>query len=179
MGSHALRSWRSVDFIILNLGSCIDYWSPNSPLSNSPLVVGSRIGQSSHVTINSWCYKIVYDSSLSEIVASGILNFLQDLVASSNRVSRACNIVAWRSVCSRHSFCVVSVITTLMSRVICLRHSNVHFPQKNILLASCSRKHTKQHSVALLGQYSPWAKSALNSSHLSACLNGFPHSNIY
>lgn len=57
-----------------------------------------------------------------------------------------------------------------MSGVICLRHSNVHFPQKNILLASCSRKHTKQRSVGLLGQYYPWAKSALNSSHLSGML---------
>lgn len=57
-----------------------------------------------------------------------------------------------------------------MSGVICLRHSNVHFPQKNIPLASCSRKHTKQRSVGLLGQYYPWAKSALNSSHLSGTL---------
>lgn len=57
-----------------------------------------------------------------------------------------------------------------MSGVICLRHSNVHFPQKTILLASCSRRHTKQHSVGLLGQNYPWAKSALNSSHLSGML---------
>lgn len=53
-----------------------------------------------------------------------------------------------------------------MSGVICLRHSNVRFPQKNILLASCSRKHTKQRSVGLLGQY----YSSLNSSHLSGML---------
>lgn len=102
--------------------------------------------------------------------AAGILKLLQDLVASSYRVSQTCNPVASRSLCSRYSFCVVSVITTLMSGVICLRHSNVHFPQKHILLASCSREHTKRHSVGLLGQYYPWAKSALNSSHLSGML---------